>query len=1447
MRGEHDLASILKITFMKIKHMIAASLLLLTGIQTANAVEWQMKQGPMITPWSETIDVNNILGEYPRPQMEREEWLNLNGVWDLRKAVEGEAYQADFTYDKKILVPFPIESALSGIMEESDNQCYWYRRTLTIPESMKGKNILLHFDAVDWEATVYVNGKKVGSHTGGYDPFYFDITSALTDGGEQEIAVYIHDNTGAEGQPKGKQALNKWGCWYTPVSGIWQTVWLEPVNPVHITRLSIEPDVDNSCFKLQVNATGDSEATADIRLSDPDGNTVASLQGVATGTPCTLPVNAPELWSPEHPYLYDLNITLSSGGQQTDAVKSYCGMRKIEVKNVDGTPRIFLNGTQIFQMGPLDQGWWPDGLYTAPSDEALLFDIKAMKELGFNMIRKHIKVEPSRWYMHCDREGILVWQDLPSPNLPEGHEAFARQNFEEEAVRIIDAFENHPSIVQWVVFNEGWGQFDTEWMTQVVIDKVSPQSLVCCASGWNDAEIGDIKDSHSYPYPSCPIDQKRACVNGEYGGITLKVPGHIWPGGDFGYTTVETPEDFTVMFNDLADKIKDHYYYGLNAAVYTQLSDVEIEKNGIYTYDRRILKPYSPTGELKDKILECINMPQSDVKIQPVVSTAKEHKYKWKFITEDNAPRHWFAKGFDDSLWPKGTAAFGKSSLWNTQGLISIPWTTPQIYMRRWFYLGDVTQEMIDCMRFMIYHDDDIFIYINGVWAATKKGSVSNYIPYDISDEARQTLKPNSWNLIAVKCIQTGYDQIVDVGISAFSATDFHYKEVYDEFTNKDFTEFPKPGNPTEPVFEKVKYPVPAEQAATAIVRGQFLHSTDRSDAAWGDYDNDGFLEVTYSGNNEHQRITSRKKFSALYDYQEDGTFKKLDSPFDVVYYACPTWFDYNNDGLMDLFVPGVKSMDYENDLDDVVAYLYENKGIGPDGKYVFEEVNQATPESNLMGISPIYGSLDGRRSRHYVSVGDYDKDGYLDLVIAGLDDYEDTDGITDENGKPVVHHDRRVLYLYYKNNKGKGFIRQETPLDGDKPFTGLSRGSVHFADMDNDGWLDIISSGYGPGEGNLRIYWNNGDGTFSENGQYLYGSYDSSCFPCDLNADGWTDIVVTGYSATKGQNAKSFYVYRNKGGRTFEMLDDLFCGFEGVDGATPSFGDVNHDGLPDILTGGHGESHEITTWLYLNRGDFCFKPCGGWYDTASPWTFDRVTHGNNHLIDFDNDGYLDAWNMGWAHSDVCSRECATELYRNTSSDEGAVPNEAPTAPQNLKAVYDQATKMVTFSWDAASDDVTPQEALQYNLYLKKSGSDKFFMTVPADVQTGFIKTGEISGQISTTVYSMYIDDEEATYEWGVQAIDNGKRGGAFTLSRFDPSVSSVEEYMLPGVRIYGANGKLHYHVNESTTLTVMDETGTTISHMTVDDSGTIDIPRCGVYLIKADIGHKTQTFKVIL
>ena len=400
---------------------------------------------------------------------------------------------------------------------------------------------------------------------------------------------------------------------------------------------------------------------------------------------------------------------------------------------------------------------------------------------------------------------------------------------------------------------------------------------------------------------------------------------------------------------------------------------------------------------------------------------------------------------------------------------------------------------------------------------------------------------------------------------------------------------------------------------------------------------------------------------------------------------------------------------------------------------------------------------------------------------------------------------------------------------------------------MDNDGWLDIVSSGYGPGEGNLRIYWNNGDGTFSENQQYLYGSNDSSCSLCDLDADGYMDIVVTGFSSNKGSGAKSFYIYRNCGGRNFEMLNDLFCGFEGVDGATPSFGDVNNDGLPDILIGGHGEKHEITTWLYMNRGDFSFKACGAYYDADQEWTFDRISHGNNHLIDYNNDGYLDAWNMGWAQSNVCSFSCATQLWKNTSSTAGILPNEAPSTPYNLKSSYNKETGMVTFSWDAATDDVTPSRALQYNIYVKKAGSKEYFMTVPADLQTGFIKTGEISGQIMTTSYSMYIDNEDTEYEWGVQAIDNGKRGGHFALSSFNPAATGTQENKLSEVCVYTANGDIHYNVSENTIIEIINTSGISIVRASVNGSGVYRDLEKGVYLVSTLIGKLSRTFKLAL
>lgn len=1414
-------------------------------IGTACAQDWQAKDVAIMTPWGENMDVDHVLPEYPRPQMEREEWMNLNGVWDLRKGVKDEPYSSTFEYDRKILVPFPIESALSGVKEESDSQCYWYRRTVEIPESMRGRQILLHFDAVDWETVAYVNGTEVGRHTGGYDPFYFDITSALKDEKEQELVVYIYDNTGAEGQPKGKQALNKWGCWYTPVSGIWQTVWLEPVSSVnYITDFSVEPDLDQARFTLRVNTLTRADATLNVTLYDKDGNEVSSVTGGEAGRILSLPVENPHLWSPEDPYLYDLKIELLAGGQSVDAVKGYCGMRKIEVKKVGEKPRIFLNGKQIFQMGPLDQGWWPDGLYTAPSDEALLFDIQTMKSIGFNMIRKHIKIEPSRWYMHCDREGILVWQDLPSPNLPAGHEDFAKQNFEDESIRIIKAFKNHPSIVQWVVFNEGWGQFDTERMTEIVEGQVG-QSLVCCASGWTDAPVGDVKDSHSYPKPSCPLDDNRAAVCGEYGGITLKVQGHIWPGGDFQYTTVETGEDFTALFNKLADEVRDYYYYGLNAAVYTQLSDVEIERNGILTYDRKVLKPYSATGELKAKIEECINMPNNGIKQTTILSTSKEHKYDWRYTTVKDVPRRWFATDFDDRSWYVGKAAFGNSSLANTKDLISTKWFTSQIHMRRWFYLGDVTQETIDAMRFMIYHDDDIHVYINGVWAASKVGSVSDYIPFDISTEAKATLKPNAWNLIAVEGKQGSGEQIMDIGITAFSTEEISYTENYDDLENPAFVETVDPVPAQAPVFGKVTRPVPDEPRQgqyQSVTRGNFQHTSDRSNVAWGDYDNDGQLELMYSGSNEHL-LASQRYFSALYDYNAaDESFVRLDSPFDVCCYACPVWFDYNNDGLLDLFVPGLKTKDYTNDLNDIAAYLYENKGQGADGNFVFEEVNRATPESNEMGIAPIYAAMDGGRSRQWVSVGDYDKDGYLDLAVAGLDDYVDPEGNVDENGEVIVHHNRRVLYLY-KNDKGKGFIRQETPLNGTEPFLGLSRGSVSFADMDNDGWLDIVSSGYGPEEGNLRVYWNNGDGTFTESSQYLFGSYDSACTVADLDADGYLDILVAGFANNKGSgSAKSLYVYHNRGGRSFEMLNDLFCGFEGIDGATPSIGDVNNDGLPDILLGGHGATHEITTWIYVNNGDFSFSPVGAWYDEDAAWTFDRISHGNNHLVDYNNDGYLDAWNMGWAQSDVCQLACATQLWKNESASAGIPVNNPPTAPTNLRSSYDAATGMMTFSWDAATDDHTPQEALQYNIYVKFAGSDDYFMAVPADLKTGKLKVGEISGQIMGTSYSMYVESEDAVEEWDVQAIDNGKRGGNF--SKYP--ASSVDKDALAGLQVYAADGNVHYNTPGETRLDLVNALGVPVQTLKVMGAGMFPGPGKGLYLLKATLGGFSEVFKLL-
>ena len=1431
-----------------IRSFAVSTFVVLTAFAQTALAEYNKQTAPLMTPWGEQLTTDNVLAEYPRPQMRRSSWMNLNGVWQLGKGTKGEGYSSSLTFNRSVLVPFPIESALSGIMEESDSQCWWYRRTFTLPDEMKGKRILLHFDAVDWEARAYVNGTLVGTHTGGYDPFAFDITDALRASGEQTVTVYTYDDTGAEGQMKGKQALNKWGCWYTPVSGIWQTVWLEPVADAHVTALSLEPDVDHQALKVQVESSA-AGTTADITATDHEGHVVASATGIAANTLANLAVSEPHLWSPDDPYLYDLQVVLRKGDVATDTVDSYFAMRKIEVKRINKIPRILLNGSPIFQMGLLDQGWWPDGLYTAPSDEALIFDIQKMKDLGFNMLRKHIKVEPSRWYYHCDRLGMLVWQDMPSPGLPSGYESYAKKNFEDESLRIMKAFGNHPSIVQWIVFNEGWGQFDTERMTQVVIDHKG-QQLVCCASGWTHAEIGDIRDLHSYPHPSCPVEQFRAGVAGEYGGITLQVPGHMWPGGNFGYVSVEAGDDFTAYFNMLADEIIDQEYMGLNAAVYTQVSDVEIEYNGIYTYDRRILKPGDSSDALRSKVLECIAAIKSPKKEQVVLSTSRNHKYTWRYTASAKYAADWYRPGFDDSAWQEGKSAFGQSSMWNTANIVSTRWATSQLHLRRWFRLGDVTEEMLDAMRFVMYHDDDIRIYINGVLAATRVGCTSSWMPYNISYEGRRALKPNDWNLIAVECLQGSGEQIVDVGISIFSDKDYGYVEDTSETVITDYEPSPAPADIVAPLFEKVAYPVPAEPSANNVVRAQFYHTSDRNNVAWGDCDGDGLWEIAYSGKNIHLKNPSLQVTSVLYDGTEAGTFTKTSNPFAKVLYGCPVWMDYDNDGRLDLVMPGLTADSEGATPSDMVAYVFHNTGNNASGHATFQEVNESS--SHAFGLRPLFNSGDGGRARNWVDCGDYDGDGYTDIIMTGTDlalPYEILDDCIDL-GEARIRQSGRVVYLY-RNLQGQGFELQTTPVEGERAFQGLNRGTVRFADMDGDGRLDIVSSGYGPGEGTLLLYFNNGDGSFRPSPQSFKGPRDGGCEIADFDGDGWNDILCTGYSEASGSTAKSIYIYHNVGGGLFEMTDQRRSGFEGIDGGTPAVGDVNNDGIVDILVGGHGSDHEITTWLYLGRGDLTFMPAGAWYQNDQPYHFGRISHGNNHLVDYDGDGYLDAWNMGWAQTDVCSRGCATELWKNTSASVGIAPNAAPSAPGHLSAALGEDA--VTFCWDAATDDTTPTTALRYNLFVRRSGSDEVFCLVPADPATGKLKTDQQSALLATTSVTLHLPLTDGQgnyieYEWGVQSVDAGKCGSAFACGHFSTDPEAVRKMKFSSLDAIVHDGVLYYDLPAGTvaSLTISDTTGITAPVARVRGKGHRTLPFRGINVIRLteENSQRTLTFK---
>ena len=597
------------------------TMLLALALCSSTFAQWKPAGNKIKTSWGEQLDPKNVLPEYPRPIMERNDWKNLNGLW--KYAITPKGTPAPAAYQGDILVPFAVESSLSGVGKMiNEKEELWYQRTFDVPSAWRGKQILLHFGAVDWKAEVWVNDVKVGEHTGGFTPFYFDITSVLNKG-NNDLVVKVWDPSDRGEQPRGKQIANPHGIWYTPVTGIWQTVWLEPVATQYITNLKTTPDIDNNSVKVEVAANTTSADKVEVKVFD--GKNLVAKGAALNGVPVELamPANA-KLWSPDSPFLYNMEVTLYKDGKAIDQVKSYTAMRKYSIrKGQNGITRLQLNNKDYFQFGPLDQGWWPDGLYTAPTDEALVYDLKKTKDFGYNMVRKHVKVESARWYTHCDQLGLIVWQDMPnggpSPqwqarNYFNGREvirsAASEANYRKEWKEIIDCLYSYPSIAVWVPFNEAWGQFKTPEIVAWT-KEYDPSRLVNPASGGNHYTCGDILDLHHYPGPNMFLyDPRRATVLGEYGGIGLVVEGNTWVNDkkNWGYVKFNTSDEVTNEYIKYGKHLLELIRKGFSAAVYTQTTDVEGEINGLMTYDRKVIKMNeAKVREINQQICNSLN------------------------------------------------------------------------------------------------------------------------------------------------------------------------------------------------------------------------------------------------------------------------------------------------------------------------------------------------------------------------------------------------------------------------------------------------------------------------------------------------------------------------------------------------------------------------------------------------------------------------------------------------------------------------------------------------------------------------------------------------------------------------------------------------------------------------------------------------------------------------
>ena len=616
-----------EIYFIKMKNYLFLILFITLNVNS----QWQPAGDKIKTLWGENIDPQNVLKEYPRPILMRENWKNLNGLWNYTITKKGESKPA--YYNDKILVPFAIESSLSGVQKRiSKDEELWYHQDFEIPRDWRKKEIILHFGAVDWESELWINDQKVGLHKGGYDPFSFNISPYLNKGLNQKLELRVWDPTDDGFQPRGKQIENPKGIWYTPVSGIWQTVWIEPVNSKYITNIHTTTNIDDSSILVKTFKSYDSENDL-MEFVLKENERVVSKTIVKADLETKLYIKTPKLWSPESPFLYDLEIKLISKGKVIDNIVTYFGMRKISIKNdINGTRRMMLNNKEYFQFGTLDQGWWPDGLYTAPSDDALKFDILKTKEFGFNMIRKHVKVEPARWYYHADKIGMLVWQDMPNGekigkpkwernkffNGEEFIPSFeSEMNFKSEWKRIMNFLYSNPSIVCWVPFNEAWGQFKTKEVSQLT-KNFDPSRLVNAASGGNYYKVGDITDIHNYPEPRMLFyDPDRSNVLGEFGGIGLAIENHLWQKDkNWGYVKYKSSEKATDEYINFANQLLEMVHKGFSGAIYTQITDVEGEVNGLITYDRKIIKlDINRVKEINRKVIE--ELPAEFIRIPP--------------------------------------------------------------------------------------------------------------------------------------------------------------------------------------------------------------------------------------------------------------------------------------------------------------------------------------------------------------------------------------------------------------------------------------------------------------------------------------------------------------------------------------------------------------------------------------------------------------------------------------------------------------------------------------------------------------------------------------------------------------------------------------------------------------------------------------------------------------